>query len=503
MDHTPGGTAWNITRNEKNTFWMVPYILAEDDWLTVDYRMMSVFITIQVIFFPVLAIIALPVNTVTIFILSRGKCGLSRVVTCYLVAMAVADILVLILDLILSKIPLMYTPYLVFVLSMPKVCNIQAALIYTVTDCSVWFTVTFTFDRFVAICCQKLKTKYCTGKTAGVVLGTVTAISCLKNIYWYLRLSEIYTWSINPFICKKRDYYLNFTSEVDLFYYFLTPVFPFLLVLVTNVFTVRHVLVTSRTRRRLRVPGNGQSVRDPEMEKRRKSLVLLLIVSGNFILLWAPFTVFSAWDRICDLTNFVLPPESLRELGIILQLLSCLTGKPKFPGIPDAEFLFLDAPKDHEEESCLPDGMRQKPSVKQVNGMAVIVRKTSERNGRLRRGMPLAPLFLVTEMSNVSHSPRLRITEDTLFSERSRQPVPTEQDDIRYHLWKLKEAGIISKYKSASAFALTVARKKNRKLLGPVELLLLTREEAKMDHWHLKTIYFGKMRLVSLGQQPA
>ncbi|XP_059814449.1 probable G-protein coupled receptor 139 isoform X1 [Hypanus sabinus] len=325
MDHTPGGTAWNITRNEKNTFWMVPYILAEDDWLTVDYRMMSVFITIQVIFFPVLAIIALPVNTVTIFILSRGKCGLSRVVTCYLVAMAVADILVLILDLILSKIPLMYTPYLVFVLSMPKVCNIQAALIYTVTDCSVWFTVTFTFDRFVAICCQKLKTKYCTGKTAGVVLGTVTAISCLKNIYWYLRLSEIYTWSINPFICKKRDYYLNFTSEVDLFYYFLTPVFPFLLVLVTNVFTVRHVLVTSRTRRRLRVPGNGQSVRDPEMEKRRKSLVLLLIVSGNFILLWAPFTVFSAWDRICDLTNFVLPPESLRELGIILQLLSCCT----------------------------------------------------------------------------------------------------------------------------------------------------------------------------------
>ncbi|XP_059814450.1 uncharacterized protein LOC132386174 isoform X2 [Hypanus sabinus] len=73
MDHTPGGTAWNITRNEKNTFWMVPYILAEDDWLTVDYRMMSVFITIQVIFFPVLAIIALPVNTVTIFILSRDR----------------------------------------------------------------------------------------------------------------------------------------------------------------------------------------------------------------------------------------------------------------------------------------------------------------------------------------------------------------------------------------------------------------------------------------------
>ncbi|XP_072132547.1 uncharacterized protein [Mobula birostris] len=140
---------------------------------------MSVFVTIQEIFFPVLAIIALPVNMVTVFILSRGKCSLSRVVTCYLVAMAVADLLVLILDLILSKIPLMYTPISVFIRSMPKGCNIHAALLYTVTDCSVWFTVAFTFDRFIAVCCQKLKTKYCTGKTAAVVLGT------FRNGRWF------------------------------------------------------------------------------------------------------------------------------------------------------------------------------------------------------------------------------------------------------------------------------------------------------------------------------
>ncbi|XP_072113128.1 uncharacterized protein [Mobula birostris] len=323
MDQNPGRTAWNITGNVKNIFWLVPYIFADDDSLTVDFRMMS--IIIQVIFFPVLAIIALPVNTLTLFILSRGKCGLSRVVTCYLVAMAVADLLVLLLDLILDKIPLTYMPYYVFLQSMTKWCNIHTALIYTVTGCSVWFTVSFIFDRFVAICCQKLKRKFCTGKTVALVLGTVTAISGLKNIYWYFRLTEEYTWVINPFLYIKRFLYFNFTTQIDLFYYFLTPVFPYVLVLVTNGFTVRHVLLTSTGRRRLRVPGNGESTKDPEMEKRRKSLVLLLIVSGNFILLWVPFTVYSVWDRLCDLTISVVPPESLRELGIILQLRSCCT----------------------------------------------------------------------------------------------------------------------------------------------------------------------------------
>ncbi|XP_072106885.1 probable G-protein coupled receptor 139 [Mobula birostris] len=327
MDQNSGRTAWNITGNWKTFFWMVPIILTDYDWITVDFPIMNVFITIQVIFFPVLAIIALPVNMVTIFFLSRRKCGLSRVVTCYLVAMALADLLVLILDLILSKFPLTYMPIGAFFRSMIKGCNIHAALIYTVTDCSVWFTVTFTIDRFVGICCQKLKTKYCTGKTAAVVLGTVSAIGFLKNIYWYFSLSGYYTWIAVPFICRVRVHYLNLfiVTQIELFYYILTPVFPFVLVLLTNGFTARHISVTSRARRRLSFPGNGQSARDPEMEKRRKSLVLLLILSGNFILLWAPFTVYSAWNRLYAFATYVRPPDSLRELGAILQLLSCCT----------------------------------------------------------------------------------------------------------------------------------------------------------------------------------
>ncbi|XP_051895650.1 V-set and immunoglobulin domain-containing protein 10-like 2 [Pristis pectinata] len=60
------------------------------------------------------------------------------------------------------------------------------ALFLEATDCSVWFTVTFTFDRFVSICCQELRVKYCTERVTATVLGTVTALSCLKNITWAL-----------------------------------------------------------------------------------------------------------------------------------------------------------------------------------------------------------------------------------------------------------------------------------------------------------------------------
>ena len=86
--------------------------------------------------------------------------------------MSLGDLLVVFLDLILRHIPIVYWEQFYFMRSLP-VCNIHAVLLFAATDCSVWFTVTFTFDRFVAICCPKLKIKYCSEKTAAVVLGTV------------------------------------------------------------------------------------------------------------------------------------------------------------------------------------------------------------------------------------------------------------------------------------------------------------------------------------------
>ncbi|XP_062890875.1 probable G-protein coupled receptor 139 [Mobula hypostoma] len=269
----------------------------------------------------------LRLNVLTIVVLSRGKCGLSSSVTRYIVSMAAANLMVVVFELVLKRIPIVYREQFVFLLAV-HVCNIHAVLLYAATDCSVWFTVAFTFDRFVHICCQKLTTKYCTDRTAAVTLGPVILLSCLKNVFWYFMFTGEYHLDYAPWFCRERDGVPRSLvwAVIECLHFLLTPGVIFCLILLLNVFTTRHVLVTSRARRRLRSSSTGENIRDPEMESRRKSLVLLLVISGNFILLWGVYMRYNTWGRMYDLGyQSSFPPRSLQELGFMLLLLSCCT----------------------------------------------------------------------------------------------------------------------------------------------------------------------------------
>ncbi|XP_067879925.1 probable G-protein coupled receptor 139 [Heterodontus francisci] len=283
---------------------------------------------VEKIYFPILAAVGVPINMVTIAILSRGKCGLSKCVTYYLVAMAAADLLVVILDLILRHIPIVYRDQFAF-LYYVRVCDIHAVLLYAATDCSVWFTVTFSFDRFVAICCQKLKTKYCTEKAATVVLGTVTALSCLKNIFWYFLYQSKYMHSNSPWFCDvvTAEYRSLAWAVTELMHHILTPFIPFILILLLNALTVKNIIVANRARRRLRGRSSGESPIDPEMANRRKSMILLFVISWNFILLWVVFMMYSILKRLEYFSYMVTLslPTFVQEIGFMLQLLSCCT----------------------------------------------------------------------------------------------------------------------------------------------------------------------------------
>ncbi|XP_078056914.1 putative G-protein coupled receptor 139 [Mustelus asterias] len=264
---------------------------------------------------------------VTILILSRGKCGLSKCATRYLVAMATADLLVIIVDLIWRHIPAVYRLEFNFMRKVP-VCNIHAAVLCTVTDCSVWFTVSFTFDRYVAICCQKLKAKYCLEKTALVVLTTITVFFCLKNICWCFMYTSKY-WLINQsWFCaiSQSVAQSKVWGAVEFFHYLLTPCIPFVLVLLFNSLTVRYIFLTNQARRKLRRHVTGETPSDPEVENRRKSMIALYAISGNFILLWAVYMVYNIYWRMGYLGyEMVHLPVYIRELGFMLQLLGCCT----------------------------------------------------------------------------------------------------------------------------------------------------------------------------------
>ncbi|XP_078269313.1 putative G-protein coupled receptor 139 [Rhinoraja longicauda] len=280
------------------------------------------------IYYTALAVLAIPVNLTAIVILSRGKCGLSKCITRYLLSMAVTDLLVIITAVLLNRVPAIYLPG--SFLSITPVCSLSITLIYAARDSSVWLTVSFTFDRFVAICCQKLKTKYCTERTAGVVIGTICVLGCLVNIPWYFLHEPIYIIDNIPWYCKLKK--VRYTSPMWACFQWidrmLTPCLPFFFVLLLNVLTVRHILAASRARKRLRVQSNGEKQNDPEMESRRKSIVLLFAISCSFILLWFTYVVYFFYDRIKandSIKAFNDPVFILLESANMLQLLSCCT----------------------------------------------------------------------------------------------------------------------------------------------------------------------------------
>ncbi|XP_062895530.1 sex peptide receptor-like [Mobula hypostoma] len=218
-------------------------------------------------------------------ILSRGKCGLSTRTTRYLVATAAADLLTIVFAGILWRVGYYYFPGTF--LDITPVCSVISVLGEAATESSVWFTVTFTFDRFVAICSQKWKIKYCTGKTAAVVLTTTGVLLCFNNVPEFFIYRPVRVVDNTPWDCIEIPGY--YTDPGWSGYNRLSPVLtlslPFVLILLFNALTVRHILVTSRVRKGLRGQSKAENRSDPEMESRRRSVILLLTISCSFIIL--------------------------------------------------------------------------------------------------------------------------------------------------------------------------------------------------------------------------
>ncbi|XP_048381254.1 probable G-protein coupled receptor 139 [Stegostoma tigrinum] len=279
-------------------------------------------------FYPVLAAIGVPVNLVTIVILARGNCGLSKCIMWYLVGMAVADLLVVIMDPILTVIVVIYFPY--SFLRITPVCTLVLFFGFAVTVVSVWLTVAFTFDRFVMICCEKMKTKYCTEKTAAVVVGVVGVLGILEALPWYFTIGPQYMVDNVPMSCANKPSFFTSTAwgAYQLFHFIFSPVVPFFLILLLNILTVRHILVASRARRQLQGCNNRERHKDPVIESRRKSIILLFSISGSFVLLWVTRVVYNIYTQLDgnhSYSTYTDPRFITERVSLMLQLLSSCT----------------------------------------------------------------------------------------------------------------------------------------------------------------------------------
>ncbi|XP_038647111.1 probable G-protein coupled receptor 139 [Scyliorhinus canicula] len=232
--------------------------------------------------------------------------------------MAVADLLVVIIRVILEKVN-PFKLHIVFNFS-PYACNSREVIASTVVSISVWLTVAFTFDRMVAICFQKLKMKYCTEKTAATVIITVCLLSLFNKIPVFFKY--------NRYSCRVSYayYYYPVWMVFDWTDRILTPVLPFVLILLFNTLTVRHILMASAVRRKLRGQRNGDEKNDPEMKNRRRSIVLLFTITGSFVLLWVTHVVYLSIQRISGMYQLWTTPQLvIDKMGRMLQLSSSCT----------------------------------------------------------------------------------------------------------------------------------------------------------------------------------
>ncbi|XP_059497483.1 uncharacterized protein LOC125449240 [Stegostoma tigrinum] len=279
------------------------------------------------IFYPLLAVIGLPANLLAIVILLRGNCGLSRCITLYLTALAVADFLVILTAVVLNRISGIYFQF--SFLSITPICSLRAVLNVVGLGSSAWLTVAFAFDRFVAICWQKLKIKYCTEKTAARVIGAVYVAFCFISSFLYFIYEPLYIDNHVPWFCNVKAIFYTEPAwaAYDLILRILCPCLAFTLILLFNARTVKHIIVASKARSRLRSQNGKENKNDPEMENRRKSIVLLFCVSGSFVLLWIWMLITFIYVRIASLnysssSNFNESNYILKEIGVMLQLMS-------------------------------------------------------------------------------------------------------------------------------------------------------------------------------------
>ncbi|XP_059499064.1 probable G-protein coupled receptor 139 isoform X2 [Stegostoma tigrinum] len=240
--------------------------------------------------------------------------------------MTTSDLLVLLFYVLVNQILSHLFPQLFYYYTLA--CRLNTITTAAVIDCSVWLTVSFTFDRFISICFQSLRRSYCTPKSAALVIGVIYFVSYVRNIPYYFSNIPLQVDNNVQIGCRPNPS-IDTAPAWRVFYWVhvvLTPLAPYVAVALLNLLMVRHILIASQVRRGFR--GDGGGSQDPEMQSRRRALVLLCTASASFILLWMPTVGLFLFSRITETytyRSFNDPFAIVNETGKMLSVLNCST----------------------------------------------------------------------------------------------------------------------------------------------------------------------------------
>ncbi|XP_077340715.1 putative G-protein coupled receptor 139 [Lithobates pipiens] len=240
-------------------------------------------VTLQKFFYPFLAVIGIPSNVLTLLIFWKRDCGLSPSCRCYMIAMSIADTMVLIHIVILELILQNFTTEPFW--SRAPWCMIRDVLSFGAYNSSVWLVVCFTIERFIAIRTLWRKSRLCTKKITLYVIWSVFILSHFFSIpYYWANESKI----INGTGSFKCVYHTGrsrlYVESLVWFQNTLVYILPYLIIFTLNALALRKICHSNK------IHCEGQDSRSsrrfPHIKKHRvKSVVLLVTISSTFVYL--------------------------------------------------------------------------------------------------------------------------------------------------------------------------------------------------------------------------
>ncbi|XP_028307872.1 probable G-protein coupled receptor 139 [Gouania willdenowi] len=255
-------------------------------------------VTLQQVFYPTLAAVGIPSNAINFLIIWRRNCMLSRSGTFYLMAMSVADNLVLFFIVVL-ELTFKYHQQEPF-WSFEPWCSLRDIFNYGAFNASTWLVVFFTVERFIAIHTWKIKVKICTPRCA---TWTIVAIFVLSHV-----LAIPYYWSNtsvqvdNQTMCIYRpEAPAPYIHALIWFQSLQAYLFPFLIILTLNGLTLRLISLRNRIHISADSTLRLHKVKPILRSRMRKSVVLLVTVSMTFVLLSIPRAVTQIILRTTDM----------------------------------------------------------------------------------------------------------------------------------------------------------------------------------------------------------
>ncbi|XP_022663222.1 FMRFamide receptor-like [Varroa jacobsoni] len=291
-----------------------------------DETLQNVRFVFQQLLVPIVALVGIMFNSLTMIIMTRRRMRSST--NNYLAALATADCLYLICTIYFSlrhrfgETDPRYNFY-------RRMRPLMQLLVDTAQNTSVWLTVTFTIERYIAVCHPMRGKVLCTeSRSRKVILAVLlyTIVLTLPTFFEFKIVEE--RDSRNETIAQVIQSEMGANVLFTTVYYWLlvvmNTVVPLVILIVFNTFLVRSVHISRRQRSTMTLRQRPNSAREPSSQE-NKITVMLIAVVILFLVCQMPSAALLIYTTFDDArTTFIL------VLGNFFNFLVCVNASGNF-----------------------------------------------------------------------------------------------------------------------------------------------------------------------------